>query len=177
MSNVYYVYILYHRGVPVYVGMGKNDRWKHGNSGKSHVYELNRVHFLEGRDALSCRIVKSNLSKESALKLEKSIILETKSPFNKENNLHLRMKQGFMMNSNNTRVNNSIRHHLKIYNIIKPMGCKMNNSELAEHLNKKGIKTFKGAKWNKGNVWAARRRIKEILEEGRFRDEKNKHES
>jgi len=40
------VYLCYLEDEIVYVGSGKLNRHKHCNSGISHVYELNRLHFV-----------------------------------------------------------------------------------------------------------------------------------
>ena len=45
-ENCYEVYICKVDGEIVYIGSGKHGRHKHCTSGCSHVYELNKMHFL-----------------------------------------------------------------------------------------------------------------------------------
>lgn len=75
------VYTGYYDGVCMYVGEGKPDRWKHLNSGTSHVYEANKHHF-EGK-TLKVDIVCEGLSKAEATRTEKALILELKPAWNK----------------------------------------------------------------------------------------------
>ncbi len=44
-KELYEVYVCKHNDVVLYVGQGKSGRHKHCNSGTSHVYELNKLHF------------------------------------------------------------------------------------------------------------------------------------
>ena len=44
-QKLYVVYIASHNGEIYYVGHGVYGREKHVNSGCSHVYELNKMHF------------------------------------------------------------------------------------------------------------------------------------
>lgn len=76
MSEVgeYYVYGWFYKNQLVYVGMGKGDRYKHGNSGTSNCYELNQIHFTEGKDKLSSKLLWTGLSREKALKEESNVI-------------------------------------------------------------------------------------------------------
>lgn len=153
MSNIYHVYIWYHKEMPVYVGMGKNDRWKHGNSGQSHVYGLNKIHFLEGRRLLNCKIFKDKLSLDEALSLERNLIDKYKTPFNKENNNKIRNAS----RKNIERINaiekeRSRKYYKEMQRIVVPLMTSHSNSKIAEILNDKGLLTLRGASWNKGNV-------------------------
>lgn len=86
MSNVYYVYTWYYKGVPVYVGKGKGSRWKHGNSGCSHVKGLNEIYFKGDRSKLICKFETKGVSSGVALTIESKLIGMYKTPFNFENN-------------------------------------------------------------------------------------------
>lgn len=55
-----------------YIGEGKADRFKHVNSGVSHVYELNKEHFL-GRK-MDIQIYNKNLTKTEALSIERFLL-------------------------------------------------------------------------------------------------------
>ena len=45
-ENCYEVYVCRVDGEIVYIGSGRHGRHKHCDSGCSHVYELNKIHFL-----------------------------------------------------------------------------------------------------------------------------------
>lgn len=152
-KNNYYVYIWHYDGSPVYVGMGKGDRWKHGNSGKSHVYGLNKLHFLGGERSLSCKIIKEGLNKESALVLESELIAKFKSAFNKENNSNIRDAS----RKNISRVNREQKykvekHYIHCYQLVDDLVGILSNSKIAGRLNSFGLKTPRGANWNKQSV-------------------------
>ena len=66
-------------GEIVYIGSGANGRHKHCNSGCSHVYELNKMHFNGVVFDVS---VKKFNSKSESLKHEKEMILKYKPRFN-----------------------------------------------------------------------------------------------
>lgn len=44
-NKSYYVYFVRHDGVLYYIGSGVLNRWRHVNSGTSHSYTLNKMHF------------------------------------------------------------------------------------------------------------------------------------
>ena len=69
---MYYVYMCFVDDVLRYIGYGKNDRYKHCTSGRSHVAELNKA-VTEGVD-IQVYIHKNNLSKELAQKIESKMI-------------------------------------------------------------------------------------------------------
>lgn len=81
--NKYEVYVCKFKGEVVYVGQGLIGRSKHCNSGVSHVYELNKIHFSETTNVLVTDVVKFFKNKESALALENELILKLKPKFNK----------------------------------------------------------------------------------------------
>lgn len=82
MSKVYEVYYCYHNGELIYIGQGIKGRSKHCNSGCSHVYDLNRLHFTGGVNSLEVRIVKVSDSKKEVEQLEKEAILCLKPRLN-----------------------------------------------------------------------------------------------
>lgn len=78
MSNNYIVYVA--RGAEgecLYVGEGLPERWKHIISGTSHVYLANKHHFEGG--FINVEVVRDDLSKDEARKLEAELI-ETLDP-------------------------------------------------------------------------------------------------
>lgn len=80
-SKIYEVYICKHEGIVVYVGQGYYNRHKHCNSGTSHVYELNQLHFQGVVFDITVEIVSS---KEIAVKKEKELINKHLPKFNKD---------------------------------------------------------------------------------------------
>lgn len=75
-TKVYYVYHCFVDGNLRYIGMGKGDRYKHCNSGKSSCAELNRD-FLEDRK-IDVQIIAKGLSKDEAVWTEISEINSNK---------------------------------------------------------------------------------------------------
>lgn len=71
-SQEHYVYMAVVEGEPVYIGSGKGDRHKHVNSGVSHNYGLNQLHFSGVR--MEVLAFKENLTKTESEKLEKELI-------------------------------------------------------------------------------------------------------
>lgn len=82
----YYVYTWYYKGVPVYVGKGKGNRWKHGKSGCSHVRGLNEIYFKGDRSKLLCKFETKSVTNEVAISIENKLTSAYKTPFNFENN-------------------------------------------------------------------------------------------
>lgn len=81
-NNYFEVYVV--RGVKgecLYVGEGKKNRHLHTTSGRSHVYELNKLHF-EGY-TLSVTVLHICGSKSEATRLESELIISLKPVFNK----------------------------------------------------------------------------------------------
>lgn len=77
MSNKYSiknwcVYVCHNRKNILYVGSGKIGRETHCNSGVSHVYNLNRDHFVYGN--LETIIYKTFETKGESLEYEKTLI-------------------------------------------------------------------------------------------------------
>ena len=71
-----------HNGEVAYIGQGAKGRHTHCNSGCSHVYSLNEIHFKEGADALETRVILFGRDKEEMVRLEKEHILALKPKFN-----------------------------------------------------------------------------------------------
>lgn len=83
MSKIYELYTCSYKDVVVYVGEGIKGRHKHCNSGCSHVYELNKIHFQEGDDVLCVKVLEQSTSKSDVTKKEKLLINKYKPKFNK----------------------------------------------------------------------------------------------
>ena len=77
----YLVYAVRCSEVVVYVGSGKVGRERHCQSGCSHVYELNRLHF-SGED-IETSIVERFNTREDALQSEKLLIMQLRPKLNK----------------------------------------------------------------------------------------------
>lgn len=70
MDNEYIVYAAFDKdGNCLYVGQGKQDRYRHITSGVSHVYEANKWHFAN--KYIKVDILHSNLTKQDAVTKEK----------------------------------------------------------------------------------------------------------
>ena len=81
-KDVYEVYVCKSAlGELLYVGSGELGRNKHCNSGRSHVYELNRLHFLEG--GLQTEVIVLLDSKEESLIFEEEYIRKHRPKFNR----------------------------------------------------------------------------------------------
>ena len=83
MSKVYEVYSCSYKGRIVYIGEGARGRHKHCNSGCSHVYSLNRIHFLEGSEALDVEVLEESSSKKYVSNKEKELIKLYDPEYNK----------------------------------------------------------------------------------------------
>lgn len=81
-KDVFEVYICKYDGDIVYIGEGVFNRHKHCNSGTSHVYELNKLHFNGFSELFDVKVIYVD-TKEKASKLEKSLIDKYKPKFNK----------------------------------------------------------------------------------------------
>lgn len=86
MKQIYEVYVCSYKGDVVYVGEGRKGRHQHCNSGISHVYELNEIHFSEGKDLLKVQVVKESGSKDEVEQLEKELIRSLSPLYNRKNN-------------------------------------------------------------------------------------------
>ena len=80
MTKKFEVYICKKDGHIIYIGEGLAGRHKHCNSGTSHVYGLNKLHF-EGHD-LEVDVVKVFSSKKEAEQCEKALIEEYQPMYN-----------------------------------------------------------------------------------------------
>lgn len=81
-SNYFEVYVVHgDNGECLYVGEGKKNRHLHTMSGRSHVYELNKLHF-DGC-AMTVTVVHTCDSKSEATRLESELIGSLKPLFNK----------------------------------------------------------------------------------------------
>jgi len=69
----YYIYLASLNDIPRYVGFGRKKRFKHVNSGTSHVRKLNEV-VLRDRKLFSITILIKGLSKSEASEKERSFI-------------------------------------------------------------------------------------------------------
>lgn len=74
MQNQFYVYVCYVNQKPVYVGKGKNLRYKHCTSGKSHNTKLNNALIEYGYEAFKILFPFKDLTEKDALILEKKLI-------------------------------------------------------------------------------------------------------
>lgn len=84
MSKIYELYYCIHSGEVVYIGQGAKGRHTHCNSGRSHVYDLNEIHFREGPDALETKVVLMGRDKEKMVELEREHILTLRPKFNSQ---------------------------------------------------------------------------------------------
>ena len=80
-KKIYEVYLCKHEGIVVYVGQGYYNRHKHCNSGTSHVYELNKLHFQGVVFDVEVTILDS---KDVAVKKERELIKKYLPKFNKD---------------------------------------------------------------------------------------------
>lgn len=72
-SDIYIIYEVLYKGVPIYIGSGLPDRYLHAKSGASHVPALNKLFFEDG-DNLIVNIIRDGLTKEESLEYEKEYI-------------------------------------------------------------------------------------------------------
>lgn len=89
MNNTenYIVYCCYTKDEVLYVGCGKLGREKHCQSGVSHVYELNKAHFLHKycgeHTKMYTKIVKYFQTKKQAEEYERELIISILPKHNK----------------------------------------------------------------------------------------------
>lgn len=81
--HTHIIYYAVYKNIIVYIGSGAPNRKNHVTSGTSHVYELNRLHFLEP-NSVSVHTLKGFSSQEEALKEEKELILKFKPKYNSQ---------------------------------------------------------------------------------------------
>lgn len=84
-NGVFEVYVCSYNNENLYVGQGKSGRHKHCNSGCSHVYELNKLHFDGVVFDVEVVFVDSDASK--VLDMEKKLIRDLKPKFNVVHNI------------------------------------------------------------------------------------------
>ena len=84
MTKMYELYYCIYKGEVVYIGQGAKGRHTHCNSGCSHVYGLNEIHFREGTDALETKVVLMGRDKEKMVELEREHILTLRPKFNSQ---------------------------------------------------------------------------------------------
>lgn len=113
---LYEVYLCEYEGKIVYVGHGTKGRHKHCNGGTSHVKELNKIHFLEGSNKLTVKIVLEFNNKEDAEVLEKTLIDLHRPRYNKVYNSSV----------------NSVANYGKITLVKKQFDEYLKDSRLAE---------------------------------------------
>ena len=70
--NKYEVYICKYEDVVLYIGQGKLGRHIHCNSGLSHVYGLNRLHF--GKVNFTVEVLSLHETQTEALEEERKLI-------------------------------------------------------------------------------------------------------
>ena len=80
-KEIYEVYLCKYKGEVVYVGQGGYKRHKHCNSGISHVYELNKLHFSGVVFDVTVKIFSS---KAKAVEKEKELIKMYLPKFNRD---------------------------------------------------------------------------------------------
>ena len=68
------------KGEVLYIGQGRIGRSQHCNSGVSHVYELNRMHF--SGEVINVEVVRSGLDKKEAEKAELKLIQDLRPSLN-----------------------------------------------------------------------------------------------
>ena len=78
---VYEVYVCIYNDEVLYVGHGKLGRHFHCNSGTSHVYELNKIHFSD-KENIFVRVVRNFEDKNDAMVEEMRLIKNLKPKFN-----------------------------------------------------------------------------------------------
>lgn len=83
LSKIYELYTCSYEDKIVYIGEGIKGRHRHCNSGCSHVYELNKIHFLEGSEALSVVVIEESTSKSHVTTVERGMIKKFDPIFNK----------------------------------------------------------------------------------------------
>lgn len=78
----YEVYIVLIKKEVVYIGSGKSGiRHKHVNSGVSHNYMLNKIHFTNP-NSMKVMVIEENLTQERSLELELELIKQYQPAFN-----------------------------------------------------------------------------------------------
>lgn len=81
--HTHIIYYAVYKDIIVYIGSGTPNRRYHVVSGTSHVYELNKLHFLEP-NAVTVHTLKGFFSAEEALTEEKKLIVKFKPKYNSQ---------------------------------------------------------------------------------------------
>ena len=84
IGDIYEVYVCKLNDEILYVGQGKSGRHKHCNSGISHVYDLNTLHFKGIKTEVD--VVYTSYKKLDVEKMEMRLIKELQPKFNKVGN-------------------------------------------------------------------------------------------
>ena len=74
MQNQFYVYVCYINDVPAYVGKGKDKRYRHCTSGKSHNQKLNEALSKYGIKSFKVQVEYKNTTQQKAFQLERKLI-------------------------------------------------------------------------------------------------------
>ena len=124
----YEVYKCCYKGKVVYVGSGANGRHKHCNSGVSHVFELNKIFFLEGVDSLDVQVVKNFSDRNEAYDYEEYLIKSIDPVFNKKytTRSHISLKTGAMHMRAKFKL--SFIKHIGVFKLNKEFSHKINDA-------------------------------------------------
>lgn len=88
MDNYIIYEVLYKKRV-VYIGSGRPEREKHVTSGASHNADLNKLFFTDP-DNIQVNVIRTDLSKEESLLMEKEYIQAVEPQFNKAHTSRVR---------------------------------------------------------------------------------------
>jgi hypothetical protein len=72
VTTGFYVYAVRYKENIVYIGKGVGNRIEHVNSGISHCYQLNKLHFLG--ETVETELLSENLTEKQALAIEEMLI-------------------------------------------------------------------------------------------------------
>ena len=84
IGDIYEVYVCKLDDEILYVGQGKSGRHRHCNSGISHVYDLNTLHFKGIKTEVD--VVYTSYKKSGVEKMEMKLIKELQPKYNKVGN-------------------------------------------------------------------------------------------
>ena len=169
MSNEYEVYVAKSvKGEVLYVGQGVCGRHEHCTSGVSHVYELNRLHFIG--DVVDVSVVLSGLNKEAALQKESSLIKELRPTLNKVGyNFNLLASRYYEITCllrcypNSDELMYEIQDILKVEPELKPKSRVKYQKHVGEHEEtKKALEALKTVKL-KHNTFYSFKELKDLV--------------
>ena len=86
MSKIHELYHCKYKGEIIYIGHGARGRHRHCDSGCSHVYKLNKIHFSEGKGSLYTEVIEEFNDKDSAKAKELLEIQKYRPSLNKVHN-------------------------------------------------------------------------------------------